>query len=280
MPRQTFTYQRPVDFPLGIVAAQLLKEIEADVTISPKCVKVRELRELDTIKIVFESQLSANEQAALAAVISAHNVSQSQVMVLEDKPNTASSVRPTAIDDAATDNVVGQVWIDTSHEQIYCCVDATESAAIWKSLSHCYFNAYDAAGDISINAGYTPITWDTEVRKDCVFIHAANSSTIAVTEDISILVVVDVTIYHTTGSARTDSVARLMLDTGAGPAELAGTKTYMYHRMASQGKSSGSIHRIVNMNTGDKISVEVARNSGTGVLKTLANGCRILLQTI
>lgn len=50
--------------------------------------------------------------------------------------NYAGSAAPTTADDSAAGYSVGSMWFDTSNDEIYGCVDATEGAAVWKQLSN------------------------------------------------------------------------------------------------------------------------------------------------
>lgn len=142
------------------------------------------------------------------------------------------------------------------------------------------FHAYDAAGCISINDGFTPITWDTEVRKDSVYVHANNASAITINRTGYVVIVADICIDATTGTSRTASLARLMINTGAGFVELSGSRTAMYHRQSTQGATAGSITRLVNITSGTQIRLEAQRTSGTSFLGTLPHGCRITISTI
>jgi len=47
------------------------------------------------------------------------------------KSNLAASAAPGATDDSAAGYAVGSIWIDTTNDQVYHCVDATASAAVW-----------------------------------------------------------------------------------------------------------------------------------------------------
>jgi hypothetical protein len=47
------------------------------------------------------------------------------------KNNFAATAGPTATDDTAAGYEVGSHWLDTTNDQIWECVDATNSAAIW-----------------------------------------------------------------------------------------------------------------------------------------------------
>jgi len=58
------------------------------------------------------------------------------------KSNLAAAAAPDADEDSADGYSVGSVWIDTTNDNMYVCVDATEAAAVWLHL-----NAAAAAHD-------------------------------------------------------------------------------------------------------------------------------------
>ena len=49
--------------------------------------------------------------------------------------NYAGTAAPAVTDDETKGWQVGSVWFDTTNDEIYACVDATEGAAVWKQLS-------------------------------------------------------------------------------------------------------------------------------------------------
>jgi len=273
-------YNRPKDFPLGVVASKLLREISNNRVIQTKCVQVRELRDCDKLQLIFAKELDKEERFALDKVVAEHEAEQRLVSVLEENINSAATAAPTENDDETNANSVGQMWIDTSHKKAYVCLDATPEKAMWKCVTTHWFNAYDAGGNIYCSKGYVPITWDTEVHKDSVFLHEHNAAQVTVAYSTKVLVRADVTVRHFRNNSRTDSVARLMMDEGSGGREVPGTKAYMYNRNQNQGINTASISRIVNLKANSKLWIEVSRNSGGGDLMTQGGGCRILLQTI
>ena len=66
-----------------------------------------------------------------------HGVTKAQVglgNVPNLKPNLAAGAAPTATDDSAAGYAVGSLWIDTTNDAAYICVDATAGAAVWKQI--------------------------------------------------------------------------------------------------------------------------------------------------
>jgi hypothetical protein len=58
------------------------------------------------------------------------------------KHNFAATVAPTATDDSAAGYEVGSRWIDTVLDNVWVCVDATATAAIWRILDTWYRSVY------------------------------------------------------------------------------------------------------------------------------------------
>lgn len=50
------------------------------------------------------------------------------------KYNFSATTSPTATDDTGDGYAVGSLWIDTTNDRVYICLDATASAAVWKVL--------------------------------------------------------------------------------------------------------------------------------------------------
>lgn len=51
------------------------------------------------------------------------------------KSNTAATAAPGTTDDSAAGYAVGSVWIDTTNDKAYVCLDATATAAVWTEIT-------------------------------------------------------------------------------------------------------------------------------------------------
>ncbi len=75
----------------------------------------------DTVEVVLTPDMSPNVLASVLAI---------------PKHNFAAGAAPGVGDDSADGYSVGSMWFDTTNDEIYGCVDASEGAAVWKQLSN------------------------------------------------------------------------------------------------------------------------------------------------
>lgn len=52
-----------------------------------------------------------------------------------DRPAFIDAGAPTAADDETIGVLVGNRWLDTSGPTLYMCTDATEGAAVWRTIA-------------------------------------------------------------------------------------------------------------------------------------------------
>lgn len=77
------------------------------------------------------------EVTTVAGISSAVSTVAGNITAIQDaannipKPNYAATTAPTVGDDTADGYTVGSVWIDTTADKIYLCVDASLGAAVW-----------------------------------------------------------------------------------------------------------------------------------------------------
>jgi len=73
-------------------------------------------------------------------IINLRNFGQSN-----QKTNFSATTAPTVADDSASGYGVGSVWIDTTNDLLWACMDAAAGAAVWKLLSTFAINALTSA---------------------------------------------------------------------------------------------------------------------------------------
>ena len=180
----------------------------------------------------------------------------------------------------STADNVDIVFVSTISGPEKIALDAVVAAHDSVSYSGASFVAHDSTGGTDITAGFTAIAWDIEDKKDNIYTHAASSSEIAfnVTGDYSIRC--EISIDMSSGNNRSNSVVRIMKDTGSGFIEISGTRAYSYHSDSTQGIGTISISTdLIGINRKDKIRIETMRLSGSSTLVTVANGSRIQIKT-
>lgn len=142
------------------------------------------------------------------------------------------------------------------------------------------FWGYDTAGGINISSGWTDITLDSEGYKDDEFTHSADSAVVEVDEDGIYQITYYVTTYITSGSSRSDSEARIVIDTGSGYVEEAGSIGGMYNRTAGEDLANASVTIIKSLSATDKIKLQARRNSGSDTVVTWPNSCGLVIRKL
>lgn len=140
------------------------------------------------------------------------------------------------------------------------------------------FFAYDAIGGTVIGNFPTDIPFDTEVREDAAFSHDADSAEITINTAGQYLVDYQCTM-DAIGTARYIVRHWLETDTGSGYSELAGTRTGSYHRTTNDAIDNGNIRRYAVFSAGDKLKA-VAQADANGVIRTLADSCRMSIERL
>ncbi len=146
--------------------------------------------------------------------------------------------------------------------------------------SEAYFHAYDAAGGTAIGTSFTDITWDTEVREDTLYTHAADSATITISQNGWYLIRYECTPDTKLGfTARYTADHRLMIDTGSGYTELAGTRAASYHRIDTDGRDTARITRLLEITASTDIKAQIIADASSA-LETEPDGCAITIERI
>ena len=142
-------------------------------------------------------------------------------------------------------------------------VSLTSGGASAGNLSVNSFYAYDAVGGVSVNAGWTDLNLDTEVREDLDYTHATDGATVTINSDGWYEITYNVSVYTLDGGNNQGSAeARIVEDTGGGFGAVAGSLGYM--ALKSGGTDSNAAVTIVRQYTaGDVVKLQAQRSSGT-----------------
>lgn len=90
----------------------------------------------DATYIVQTSNATLSNEQVLASLATGIVINTTSTGVLTvAKWNPAATSAPTVDDDTSTGYAVGSIWIDTTGDRVYQCVDNTDGAAVWKELS-------------------------------------------------------------------------------------------------------------------------------------------------
>jgi len=102
------------------------------------------------------------------------------------KSNLSATAAPTTTDDSGSGYSVGSLWVDTTNDNSYVCVDATTSSAVWNRLNGVYSSlaiirdekATTTAGGASSAATYNARDVNTELYDpDAIVTIASNQFT-------------------------------------------------------------------------------------------------------
>jgi hypothetical protein len=141
------------------------------------------------------------------------------------------------------------------------------------NLDQDILQVYDLAGDININAGWTDITMDSERIVDAAYTHS--NGEITFNQAGKYTVSYYITTRISSGSGRTDSEARLVIDTGSGYNEVLGSRGGMYNRTAAYDLANASVTLVLAVSEGDKIKLQAQRDTGGDTIVTYPNSCGI-----
>ena len=106
-----------------------------------------------------------------------HSVTKTQVglgNVANTKVNLNASVAPVAADDNGSGYTVGSVWVNTSADRAYVCVDASTAAAVWRQIG------IESHTDLAAVGSNTHAQIDTHIAdssKHCIINDSGTSST-------------------------------------------------------------------------------------------------------
>ena len=222
----------------------------------------------DDVDIIFVSDISAPEKTALDSIVSSYslnsNFGQTVKGTITVKDGTGKNNHQSP---PAGNNLI--------------IADSNESSGIRFFTLPGNFSAYDSAGEVDINSGFTAITWNTEDHKDSShYTHEGGSSNITLNITRKYKITVDISTYVISGNNPTSTEARLVIDAGGGFTEMLGTKSFIFNRNSSTGHGTTSITKYYSATAGDIIRLEAQKLSGNNILATCPNGCRIIIENI
>lgn len=127
------------------------------------------------------------------------------------------------------------------------------------------FNAVDTVGGVSLG-GWTDIPLNVVNHETSgSFTFSAPSPDITILNSGVYVIAGYCTTEKSSGSNRSDSEMRLLLDTGSGYAPISGTTVAMYNRNSSQGNSSASVTIALNLPANARVKMQMRVLSGSGI---------------
>jgi hypothetical protein len=164
--------------------------------------------------------------------------------------------------------------------QVLVIDTSNEDKLVYKNTYKKYFSAYDAGGGINLNGGFTGITWDTEDYKDTdYYSHSADGSQVTILQSATYIISVDISTSTALSLTQSISTVRLELNTGSGFSAVSGTIAPINLGTIASGSGSAHIVKIAALSAGSILQVTAERTTGTGTVTTVANGCRIIIET-
>lgn len=143
-----------------------------------------------------------------------------------------------------------------------------------------YFDAYDSSGGTVVATTWVDVPLITERYKSTdLFSHSSSSPEVIIQESYVYIINARVTTAITTGTSRTDSIMRIVKDSGSGYVEIPGTRAKMYNRTLNAGENTGNVTVVTSLNKNDRIKVQAMRDNGTSTLGLEANGSSLSIFT-
>ena len=158
--------------------------------------------------------------------------------------------------------------------------DGVDGVVTVSGTSTGYFDGYDSSGGTVVGTTWVDVPLNAERYKSTnLFSHTTPNAEVTINESYTYVVTARVTTAITTGTSRTDSIMRIVRDTGSGYVEVPGTRGKMYNRTLNNGENTATVSIVIGLNKGDKIKVQAVRDTGTSTLGLEANGSSLSIFT-
>lgn len=142
-------------------------------------------------------------------------------------------------------------------------LNVTQKATIPREL----FYGFGPTADLDISTGgWVDVPLDNVRRIDAPFSHSLGTAVIEFTENVNLEISYHVSTDISTGTSRSKSSTRLVIDTGGGFVGVPDTIKDMYNRNATQGGNNASANLYRSVNVGDKIKLQARRRNGTSTV--------------
>jgi len=141
------------------------------------------------------------------------------------------------------------------------------------------FDGVDGAGGTAIT-GWTDVPINIVSLTTGTYSHSTPSAEVTVLRRGLYKVTAECSTTISSGTGRTDSEMRLMVDSGSGFTEVAGTRRAMYNRTLNLGENSASTSRYLQLDAGDKVKIQARKEGGPSNLQLLTNGSALNIERI
>lgn len=143
------------------------------------------------------------------------------------------------------------------------------------------FYGFGPTVDLDISTGgWVDIPIDIVRRADAPFSHSLGTAAVEFTERVNLEIHYHITTDISTGTSRSNSAARLAIDTGVRYKLMRNSFTGMYNRQVTQGISNASVDLYRRVIVGNKIKVQAKRIAGTSTVIVPANAMGLKLKVV
>lgn len=279
----SFTKSVSGDFVMGTGCFPELLEQELIAAIPGKTAIVTKPAS-DQVVINWDIGLSPSEIAIQDGVVAAHNTR----IPWQVKTLTGISLSSTGVvrsdntgqlsSDAQLNDLTGVVLTSPSNGQVLSFNGANwVNAAAPSSSNSSIFAAYNAAGGQSLGGSWVDLIWDNQDRIDADYSHTLGSALITINTAGWYEISFDVSTQCPSGSNTRSTSEVRMLRNGS---QLPGTKALMYNRQSGSGDNSCSVTIIKQLTATDVLIVQALRRSGSAIIETYPEGCRITIRAV